>query len=169
MNVMSHQINFYLTPSDVEALEIKLGNAEQYVVLHSRSKTNHPFALNRLDYVEGDKSWLYFYLVRPEDVNSVVMRNVPTQDYWTVDVVKSPVVEFNKSFFDGKILRRGRVYYTDSYYDANGGLQSKGDEFIAWAKKMLNVTKRNLQKVNTNYIGLDAKAWLETKAGKLSQ
>ena len=32
----------------------------------------------------------------------------------------SPVVELTRCFFDGHILRRGRLYFVDRYYGTNG-------------------------------------------------
>lgn len=166
---MSHQVNFYLTPTDVAVLEKRLQGIEPLLILLNKSENCHPFVLNSMDYVLHGKPWLYFYLVRPEDFGAVAMRHVPAQGYWTVDVMKSPVIEFNKSFFDNKTLRRGRLYYMDSYYNSDGLLQNKSEAFRNWAKKVFAFVRKGSHKVGAEYVGKDANAWLETAAGRFEQ
>lgn len=165
---MTKQVNFYVTPEDTSLLEDKLRHIDSLVVLHSRSSNSKPHELDSLDYVENGQQWLYFYLVRQDDFDSVIMRHVPAQNYWTVDVVKSPVIEFNRCFFDGKILRRGRIYYINKFYGTNDELLEKPEPFQIWAKSIFNTTKKSLDKVNSDYYGRNAKAWISS-GGTLAQ
>ena len=69
-------------------------------------------------------------------------RHVPAQGYWTIDVLRSPVREFNRCYYDGKMLRRRRLDYVDGFYGADDQWQIKADGFRSWARAVLRKTKR---------------------------
>jgi hypothetical protein len=164
---MGHQINFYLDPMDMVALEQTIRTLGPLLVLHSRSPVPEPRILDSVSIEENGQPWLFVHLVRHEDLQAVVTRHVPAQGYWTIDVVKSPVIEFNRCFFDCTILRRGRLYYVDGYYDANQVWEDKPQSFQQWAKAVLAKAKKSLRKHKTDYIGKGAEAWLSSSSGKL--
>ena len=166
---MGRQINFYLIPGDIDALAMELLKAEPYIVLHSRSASASPREVGSLDVLEKGHPWLYFHLVRPPDKNSVVMREVPAQGYWTVDVLRSPVIEFTRCYFDGHILRRGRMYYDAKYYGEKGDLVSKSDNFLEWAKIIFSKTKKNLINTNSDYVGHGTRKWMEVSGSRIVQ
>jgi hypothetical protein len=164
---VGHQVNFYLDPVDTEWVEQKLRAVAPFAILHSRSSGPEPRVVGSLDCTEGGKPWLYFYLVQPQDLQRVVTRHVPAQGYWTVDVLRSPVVELNRSFFNGQILRRGRVYYVDGFYGPDGSTVEKEEQFRTWAKSLLSTTKKALKRHGSDYIGPNAEAWLASSGGRL--
>lgn len=155
--IVGHQVNFFVTQTDIAELEDALREIGPLLILHSRSSTPQPRILKSLDYDEGGKPWLYFYLIRPQDLTKIVTTNVATQGYWTIDTTTAPVIEFHRSFFNGEIFRRGRVYFVDSYYGRDRGVVSKSEEFGKWAQKILSVIKKHLIKDGGNYCGADAK------------
>ena len=164
---MGHQANFYATPPDIAELESVIRELEPIVVLHDRSQTMNPRTLASLRFSENAEPLLFYYLVRKADLPEVVTRHVPAQGYWTVDVLRSPVVEFNSCYFDHRILRRGRVYYVDGFYGEDGTWIEKPESFQSWAKAVLRATRKSLKKYATDYIGKDAMAWLTREDGKL--
>ncbi len=165
---MGHQVNFHLTPTDTSELEARMHAVGPMVVLHSRSATGKPRILENLDLTEGEQPWLYYFLVRPDDLDEVAMHHVPAQGYWTVDVLKSPVIEFNRCFFDGKLLRRGRVYYADSFYSPDNQMVLKSEAFRKWGQSILRVARKGLKKNGLLYIGRNAGEWLATSHGELA-
>jgi hypothetical protein len=120
-----------------------------------------------LDPAKAGEDWLHLFLVRPDDVEQVVARHVPAQGYWSVDALPSPVVEFQRCFFDGKVLRRGRVYFVENYYDSSGVLVQKPEPFRKWAQAVLGLVRRKLHRQGPDYIGADAKMWLSSGEGAL--
>ena len=164
---MGHQVNFYVNPSDAIALERSIRALGPLQILHSRSPGPEPRVVDSVDVEENGRPWLFFYFIRPVDLHAVVTRDVPAQGHWTIDALKSPVVEFTRSFFDGAILRRGRLYYVDGFYDASNQWQEKAESFRTWAKAVLAKSKKELNKHQTDYIGAGAQAWL-TSGGKLA-
>ncbi len=169
---MSHQVNYFLTLSDFQAVFERIKKAGPVLVLSSRSPSSSPLVVTEQDLMGGTRS-LFFKLVRPEDLPLVITEHVPTQGYWVVDEQKSPVIEFGRCYFDDKILRRNRLYYTDGDYDATGAWIEKSDEFKTWAKAVFRATKKGLTCLKHVYsgwyIGSEAQQWVETRGIKLVQ
>ncbi len=164
---MGYQVNFYMTPEDAILVQDRLRELVPVKILHSRSPTQNPVVVDSLDRKEEGKQWLFLFLAREEDLAGVVMRYVDVQDYWTVDELRSPVIEFTGSFFDGKILRRGRAYYVDGYHEQGQGWIEKPDQFKSWAKLVLDAIRKSLKRHMSNYIGPGAQSWLAVSGGKL--
>ena len=150
---MAHQFSFYLTDEDTRALEQALQALSPLLILHSRSPSPKPLVLPSLDFKDGASSWIYFFLVRPEDLDKVVMRFVEAQDHWVVDVIRSPIIEFTKSFLKDGRLGRGRAYFKESYFDEADNLIKKEDSFILWASEVFRKAKKSLQKDGPDYVG----------------
>jgi len=158
---MGKQLNFYLMPSDIATLEQTIRAIEPLYVLHNRSSFSNPQILNGLNHLDGGLRWLFYYIVRQEDIKDVIMKYVPAQKYWTVDVLKSPVVEFHSCYFDELNLRRGRLYYIDKYYGDSNEVVIKPESFQKWAKSILVKTRNSLIKIDNDYFGVDSKKWLD--------
>ena len=138
---MGRQIRYFLSPSDFDDLETSLLVAGDCAVLHSRSRGPFPQVVESSS-SEGDgRQWLFFYLARKSDLDAVVTKEIVTQGYWTIDSMISPVVEFSRCYFDGKILRQGRMYFTESYYDKNDQHIPKSQGFRSWAAALLKKAK----------------------------
>ena len=164
---MGKQATFVLLPGDLTALEVEIARVEPFTVLHSRSSSKEVRSLSALDPTKAGEDWLHLFLVRPSDVKRVVTQHVPAQGYWSVDALRSPVIEFQRCFFDGKVLRRGRVYFNESYYDLSGVLVQKPEAFRKWARVVLSTIRRNLHRQGPDYIGPEAKMWLSSGEGAL--
>ncbi len=126
---MGKQINFYLLPSDLDKLEGKLKEACPLIILHSKSSSSSPRELPNLNLTGNNHRWLFYYFIRPEDIGSLVINFVPKQNYWVIDVLRSPIIEFTSCFYDDQILRRGRIYYTDKFYGENDEVIEKPENF----------------------------------------
>ena len=141
---MGHQINFFLGPNDQLELEARLKKVDELVVLHSRSPTPEPRVVHSMNFAEDGKQWLFVYLVRPNDLSTVQTRAISAQGYWVVNDLISPVVEVDRCYYDGKILRRGRLYYVDGFYDQKDQSIEKATEFKAWAKRLFAAARKTL-------------------------
>lgn len=164
---MGKQVNFVLLPSDLKVLEEELGHIGPFIVLHSRSKSEEVKRLGGLGTDKSGEDWLYLFLVRPEDVELVITQPVATQGYWSIDALRSPVIEFQRCFYDGHRLRRGRAYFVEEYYDANKHLVQKPEAFRIWAQSVLNTIRRKLRRQGADYFGSEARRWLSSGAGEL--
>lgn len=154
---MSHQLNFYFTPTDIDRLELMLRESEDVVFLHSRSPTRVAREVTHLRVIEDGKPWLFLHLAKRSLLDDVVMSFVPEQDYWSVESSCSPVVDFSNSFFDGRILRRGRIFYETTFLDAKENWREKSSEFQSWAHAVLRMTRSMARKKRgVAWIGDDA-------------
>jgi hypothetical protein len=169
---MSRQVNFYLLSDDLMEIETRVRSIQPFLIIDWRSPTAKPRQLISLDHLKSKSGSIGSFLVRPEDLNDVVMELVPAMEYWVVDTLKSPVIEFSGCYLDELRLRRGRMYFNERYFGEDRGVVSKSDEFCSWAKKVFVQTKKSLERLsatqsNFEYIGLKAKAWLKESDGKL--
>ena len=164
---MGHQLNFHAAPPDVARLEAAISALQPILILHDRSSMSEPRVLPTLTFKENSQQHLFYFLVRPDDLSDVVMEHVPNQGYWSVDILRSPVIEFTSCYFDGQILRRGRIYYVDGYYGADDAWMEKPETFRRWAAAVRKTVRKELTKRDSDYIGEEAALWLEREAGRL--
>jgi hypothetical protein len=161
---MGHQVNYYMTPKDIEALEQKFRNRIDFAVIPWRNPSQRPQPTNSLLVEHNGQRVLSLCLVRPQDLSQVVTDYVDTQQYWTVEEAPSPVLEFRACFFDGTTLGRGRVYYVDGFYDSTDQWVTKSEDFRKWARSIFSIVKKSLKPLepgsrSTWYIGEDAAQW----------
>lgn len=164
---MGHQVNFHAAPQDIGDIEAAIRKLEPMAVLHDRSPEARPRVLPSLRFEEDGQPLLFYFLVRESDLSQVVTRHVPAQGYWSVDGLRSPVIEFNSCYFDGRVLRRGRVYYVDGFYGEDDVWVDKQQSFRTWANAVLKATKKCLRKRGSDYIGPAAAEWLAQGDGEL--
>ena len=144
----------------MEELESRLKSFEDVLILHSRSPKPEPRIVESTAFKEKDRRWLYFYLIRPNDVSSIDFEEVPEQHYWSIDVLSSPVVELTACYFDGEVLKRGRLYYTEGSYGDDDHWVEKPESFKSWAKRLLSTARKTL-KIDHDvsaYVGPEAAA-----------
>lgn len=156
---MGHQILFYLSDRDTSDLENNLFGIDETVVLLDRFRGPFPDCRDTTDIVEHGQRRYFFYLARHVDLDSIVTKEVAPQGYWTIDDLRSPVIEFSRSRVNSDVIKRGRLYYSDTYYNGTGGLISKPGEFLKWSKKILSDARRLLsydQELRA-YLGKEAK------------
>jgi len=168
---MGHQVNYYATPVDIAELDRRIRDRLGRCIIPDRSPSNEPMVIDGPEYQVGGRPWLFYYLVRPDQLDKVIMRNVPTQGYWTVDDFISPVIQFNTGIVDEEKneIRPGRLYYVDGYYGADETWVDYSDAFLKWAQSILRIAKKTFvkRKESFYYIGHDALRWLESGNGKL--
>jgi hypothetical protein len=131
---MGHQVNFYLAPEDLRDLERRLREIQPLTVIHRRSPSDQPRVVDSFEVLEDGKPWFFLACVRTEDLAHVTLRHVPEQGYWVVDEYQSPVIELTRCFFDGRILRSGRLYYNDGFWGPDKTWVEKPEPFRKWAK-----------------------------------
>lgn len=162
---MGRQITLYLLPSDTSLFEESLKKSLDISFFEYESPSSRPRPVASLGIPSMGESWLIIYLTLPNQAKNIVCEKVPSQGYWTIDSLRSPVVEFSRCYFNGKVLREGRLFYDSGYYDDSGTWVEKPKDFLEWADKLFRITKKVLKKIpnKQEYAGQDALAWLEKK------
>lgn len=160
---MGHQISFYASKLDIQKIEDAIRRIEPIEILHCRSLDGHPRVVPSLYFEDNGKQWLFFYLVRPNDLAEIRFREVRTQAYWSVDGVECPVIELNIGLCSHERLGRGRAYYSDAYFATDGSAVHKPQDFRDWSKKVLRAIRKVAIKHEVHYFGPEAKAMLDAK------
>lgn len=153
---MGRQLVTLLTQSDSEGLMARLKEIDGLCIIHSRSRNDRPMVVDSITIKQDERVWLYYFLVRDDDVGSVVMREVPAQNYWVVDSLRSPVIEFTRSFCDGQQIRAGRLWYEKGYFGDEGEPLQKSQQFLTWADKIFKSSRQYLKKSGNHLIGEQA-------------
>ncbi|HYO60073.1 hypothetical protein [Archangium sp.] len=164
---MGHQLNFFLTPEDLRLLEQRLKEKCPVVFLDYRSQGPAPAQLPDLEVAEFGKTRLSVLLVPPDSLGALIFRHVPQQGYWTVDLLRSPAVELSRCFYDGAILRRGRLYYDRGFYDEAGHWVEKPASFQDWAKKVFSVARKGLERDAEQFAYVGTNAQAQRQEGRL--
>ena len=160
---MGRQVSFYLTSMDLNELMRSITKCGDFVTLDSRPLHSQPRILPSVERDERGEPSRYFYLTRSEFLASVKTYKVERQDYWHVDDGYSPVIELISCFSHERVLKRGRLYFIDHYFDEDGKKVTKPDAFLRWAKCVLGSVK-NAMKYDATlgaYIGPDALARMQ--------
>jgi len=161
---MGPQLKVLLLPEDVASLEIGLAPLDPKWIpygLQSSRLTTIPTA--KLQH--SGKEDLKLYLAREEDLNLIRIRSLGDSSGWTVDSLRSPVVEFSRCFFDGVTLVAGRFFYDLAFLDQGGSCIHKEAGFLTWAEHVFRVLRKTLCRHTTfdAYVGPYAKEWLKGK------
>jgi len=163
---MSKQIQIYLAPEDVIEFErvLKLIGV---LILERTSRLARPVLLEAIEAKREEANGLDNYLVRSDQLDSVLTRAVPKQGCWTIDSLHSPVIEFSGCHFDGKTLKRGRLFYDEGYYDDRGIWIDKPDQFLLTGKEIFRLARQMFRKDRSldAYVGPKAGEWRERSQG----
>jgi hypothetical protein len=164
---MGRQVNFFFLPQDLVECEERIRKLGPVNFFEAHSDSPVPKLLANTEWVEMGKTIFKIYLCRPEDLPLVKLSEIKEQGWFVVEGFISPVIELNRCYFNGQMLRRGRLYYNESYYAGDGELISKPNDFIIWARKVLRAAVRGLSKSPnvTAYAGKDAILWKEKENG----
>lgn len=143
----SSQINFYLTSEDILEIEEYIKERQILIIPQPQYSKELQFS-NSLTEYDGKKLWSDKYLVLKENVDLVLTNHIDTQNYYLVNVLDSPVIEFSNCIIKNNIMSRGRIYYTKTTYDKEGNLLEKPASFLQtthdlfkWIKKRFKPNK----------------------------
>ena len=165
---MGKQVNFFMLPEDQLEFEGWLMARGDVCFLNEPLKMQELEILPTLIVPEMGKTWLSVYLAQHNNLEDIRVEYVSNQNYWLIDQRYSPVIEFSRCYFDGKILRRGRLYFCTGFYSDEE--QEKEKQFVNWANKILKWIRTNYDRdPHTGfYVGSHAYKWVQQEGGQLS-
>lgn len=110
----SQQITFYFTPEDVLQIDSYLKKNE-LLLLGQPMPDSKPIILPSL-LLDESNSKIYRghkYIIRSQDIDSVIIKYISEQNYYLVDCMNSPVIETGYSNYknNGLIKKSDRIYY----------------------------------------------------------
>jgi len=170
---MSKQCRFYLLPSDIERLLAELRSRTGFRLIAAKSPALRPTELESpfSEYVFQPTKTKFLHVncyLSPPSEAEIKMHYLPKQAQWAVSE-SSEVVEFSGCDYDGKTLSIGRFYFQNDQLNGEA-LWLKREEFLQWADRLLQTTKKLLvySKTLYAYVGKDAAAW-ERNGGRFQE
>jgi hypothetical protein len=168
---MGHQVNFFALPTDLPAIEAAIRTTGDVCFVEDRTPRAKPAELGTLAIEPGDmgRRPLGAYIVRRSDLGAVKTRFVSTQGYWLIESADSPVIEFDRCFFDGNVLRRGRAYFAS---DLRFRPEPPRPDFVKWGDRVLARIKKVLTRAPELppriYVSADALQWIREQSASAS-
>ena len=166
---MGRQIQLYILPEDLEVFEECLRQKGDVLFISDASHEPHPKILTKCERSGDMGTWIHYYLARTIDRDSIILEHISDKAGWSVDDRRSPVIQIDAGFFDGKILRRGRIFYDTGYYGDDGNWVSKPSDFIKWAESITKMARKLYKRKSEfdAYLGQHAEEWLIRTNGQL--
>jgi hypothetical protein len=162
---MGKQFNILATNVDLQCLDEKL-RATGDVEILSDVASSDLSRLNPLDQLQipvefAGKSSLICYLAAVRLPSRISIKSEsPVKTH--VDIGQSHLIQFWRPFYDGRIVRPGRLYYEDRIL-ANKEFVQKDPAFCDWAKGVMALVRKTLRRdsVHDSYVGADAAGAIE--------
>lgn len=142
----SLQINFYIMPNEQEWFDELLRSSGSIRIVAGMTSAYRPqISSTTVLRAPGDED-LKVHLFRDQDLEGLHADEIPSRGEWIVDVLRSPAIEFRRCFTDGRLLRRGRLFFIEDYYDNSGRLVRKDVGFLRWARGIISKVRRSMIK-----------------------
>jgi hypothetical protein len=155
-----------MLPWDVAQFEDFLRTTGNIVLVASRSIGPQPTIL-RDDLRNVSEELSLIVLWNRSITPGLVMRRVDgVAHYFTVDRIRSEVVEFLPSRLFKGSLRRGRIWAEMIGHDENFLPEPKSVEFCRWYDSLARWIRRHARRINSTYTMSAAESWAK-KGGEL--
>src|SRR5947209_17601713 len=166
---MGRQVNFYMLPEDLAEFELMLRDHGGVLFISDNSPTAQVQFLETLQIPDLGRTNLKLHLARAADLERIITVPIPARQIWTISEDRSWVVELFRCFYDGTVVRRGRLYYVPAYYDSEDQLVKKGQDFCEWADRLLRWIRNHYKRGSRDgYVGPYALKWISEGKGCVS-
>lgn len=136
MPTTSRQVNFYAIENEIFEVENYLRHLNYLVMalpIYNNNVVSYP---SIREAVESRPVWPFSYEITSQSfLKDIKLDFIEKQNYFLVDSLRSPVIDFTLSFLseDRRTLRRGRLYFKLGFYGQDQSWQQKNSDFIEWA------------------------------------
>jgi hypothetical protein len=167
---VGHQVNFFVTPSDLPDLEAAIRSTADVCFLAEESPAAQPVELDTIAPGQAAKPPFKYLIVQRKDLAAVRTRYSSAQEYWLIDAVRSPVIEFNPGLFSGSKLGRGRAYFAS---DLRFRPELPSPEFVRWGDRVLSRIRKKLTRLPEFeppwlYFGANARQWIRDSGATMT-
>lgn len=173
--MMGRQVNFFMNNDDLAEFEKRLLDKHDALFLQPVFSSPTMNILSSLVIPETENVHRSCYLCRKQDRDQIVFKEVvPTNpkisSYWSVISDSSPIIEFDRCYWNNEFIRRGRLYFVVRQY-VQHGLAEKPQDFLAWGDNILRWVRRNYLRETTFgfYIGPNTAKWVQENDIELKQ
>lgn len=160
-----------MASDDIKEFEDAVSSIEKDVYfVEDHLKNKKIETIDTLSPPQDEGSLYKIYLIKKEYIRNIKLRFVDIQNYWTIDF-NMPVVEFNRCYYNDKIMRRGRLYFETGFYDKNGSSVEHPKDFIEFADELLKWVRKHYSRDKKTgfYVGPHAKKWQEKTGGMFKE
>jgi len=156
---MGHQVRFFLSPEDVEALEERLRPLGEYVLLLAEGERPAPLIAAKNAVWPKPKGLRGRYIARTSDLADITYRLDEKLGSYFIAELESPVIEVGIWPVRDNQIQMGRLYFSSSSVSESGFKLPKDKDFVGWAKKVLKTAVKGLHREqNSYYLGATAEA-----------
>ena len=137
---MGRQIQIYAIDTDLDLLLSAIAQTEPVAILRHEWRGRDPEELADLRMRSARTDHWRAYLCRRPDAGSLTVQHLEARGVWYIDNHDSPVIQVDRSLFDGNICKRGRLYYHTQYVQGDHWVE-KPKAFIDWAERVFRATR----------------------------
>jgi len=157
---MAKQFSILATDVDLTSLEQELRNAKDVELLSNEANDSldglRPLSGLAIPPSQAGKVSLICYLA-PRDMPQRILIERVSDVKVRIDEQRSHLIQFWRPYFDGVVMRPGRLYYQNRLV-RNNAFVSKDASFCKWADAVMARIRRFLRmnKTEGSYVGADA-------------
>ena len=128
-------------PEDLDELAAVIRKAGDAMFLADRTPGPAPRQLDdiRLPPELMGEVALKVYVCLRHRVDEVVLRHVEPMSHWVIEGARSPVLELSRCYFDGELLRLGRIYMAS---DRRFRPQPADPGLLQWSDRAIRAVRR---------------------------
>jgi len=149
--MLGRQIQIFMAPEDQLTLENAIHAAAAFTILEALSESPTPERKNSTILTDYGEERLRIILVQPGRAPEIRYKAIPGTREFTCDVVKNPIIEYDRCYYDGKIIRSGRLYFVPRFYNANRECEDKGRDFTDWCGRIFKAVRSSAQSIGKGY------------------
>jgi len=172
---MGHQVNFYLVGDDYALLQRLIESAGPVAFVKDRQPTAEVVPADDLRIPDDQmgKVSLRVYAVQPTALPRLPLRWIPEQNHHIIDIA-SPAIEVDRCYFDGQIIRTGRIYAYSAPWRPQDAVAWA--DFKTWSSRVMRRVAEGLTREGyrfgdrpfISYFGPEAAAWMERVGASFS-
>ena len=151
-------------------MEGRLKETTLYIAYAWKSEKESPMQVDLPEDGSVSNSTGMVYLGRKEMEPKIRIEKIRGRNEYSIDPMRSPVVQYSRGYDDAFVIRPGRFYYIGGFYDDSGIWVEKDEDFKKWAEKILRMARTFFKKrrFGSFYLGENAAEALNAGA-KLGQ
>ena len=136
----SKQINFFLTPEDIQEVNEYLKENKLLVIPQPIPTENIVLIDSLLTRTIGNEYKIrgQKYIARPEDKDKLLVEHIKEQNYYLIEMMNSPVIEFLYPIHTSNTIQSGRIYFIKDILDESKDMVvMKNTGFLDTAEKFI--------------------------------
>jgi len=162
-------VQVLMHPADLDEFDDWLRARGDTAVLKSWSQSEVPEVLHSVSLNRSAGETIDVLLAPRDHLSSLSARGFVLGRGYHLDALRAPVVEFQRCYFDDKVLRGGGLAGWTGYWGYRGGAYrwvDKPQGFVQWMESILQRIRRSYSERHASYyVGPHALKWRSNAQG----